>query len=231
MNSGLFPRAPAGRRTVAVSALALALAVVVQASAAGPCPPSAAEDAPMLVAQVTPVGHVENAVGTLVVRRADGRLEQLRGKGSLPLFEGDECRTDRGSKAFIRLGDGTQLAMNAETTFVVRGRAARGGGMARLFKLVVGELWMKTAGPRPIEIETPAATAAIKGTEFNLRVLPDGKGILTVLEGLVELKNEFCSPCPVSAAGQSSVERGKRCTDPASVEAAPVVAWTADVRP
>lgn len=195
----------------------------------GDDPPRAVGDGGILVAQLTPVGQAENAVGTLLVRRADGRVDQLRGKGSLPLFEGDECRTEKGSKALIRLGDGTQLAMNEETTFTVRARPARGGGMVRVFKLLVGEMWMKTPGPRPIEVETPAATAAVKGTEFNLRVLPDGKSILTVLQGMVELKNESCSPCAVSTAGQSLVERGRRCSDAVPIDPAPAIAWIADV--
>jgi class 3 adenylate cyclase len=48
--------------------------------------------------------------------------------------------------------------MNEETALTIRGRADRGRGVVRLFKLVIGELWMRTAGPAPIEIETPAAT-------------------------------------------------------------------------
>jgi hypothetical protein len=68
-------------------------------------------------AQTASVGSVENAVGVLVVRRADGRVDELRGKGSLPLYEGDECHTEKASKALIKLSDGTQVAMNAETKF------------------------------------------------------------------------------------------------------------------
>jgi ferric-dicitrate binding protein FerR (iron transport regulator) len=181
------------------------------------------------IAQRTPIGNAENAIGTLTVKRADGRVEQLRGRGFLPLHEGDECKTERASRAFIRLADGTQLAMNEGTTLTVRARRERGGGIVRLFKLLLGELWMKTPGATPIEVETPVATAAIKGTEFNLQVLPDGKSILTVLDGLVELKNEFCSPCPVSAARQSFGERGKRCTEPVPVDPAAVIAWIGNV--
>ena len=184
--------------------------------------------APVLFAQLTPVGQAENAVGTLIVRRADGRVDQLRGKGSLPLYEGDECKTERGSQAFVRLTDGTQLAMNEDTTFLMRARTERARGAIRIFKLLVGEMWMKSSGPRPIEVETPVATAAIKGTEFNIQVLADGKSILTVIEGLVEFGTPF-GTCPIPTSTQSFGERGKRCTKPVPVNPAPITAWIANV--
>jgi ferric-dicitrate binding protein FerR (iron transport regulator) len=198
-------------RVLAAVVLALALAGYGRASA-----------------QLATVGQAENAVGTLIVKRADGRVEQLRGKGSLPLHEGDECKTERGSQALIRLADGTQLAMNEETTFIVRARTERARGVTRIFKLFIGEMWMKTPGPKSIEVETPVATAAIKGTEFNIQVLPDGRSILTVVEGVVEFGTPF-GTCPIRTSTQSFGERGKRCTKPVPINPAPVIAWIANV--
>ena len=37
-------------------------------------------------AQLNAIGNVENAVGTVAVQRADGRVDRIRGKGSLPLY-------------------------------------------------------------------------------------------------------------------------------------------------
>ena len=156
---------------------------------------------PIIVAQLASVGAAENAVGTLIVRRLDGRVDNLRGKGSLPLYEGDECRTEKASRAYIKLADGTQVAMNEETTFVIRSRTERAKGVTRIFKMLGGEMWMKTQGPKSIEVETPVATAAIKGTEFNLQVTPDGKILLTVIEGLVEFGTPF-GTCPIPAYEQ-----------------------------
>ena len=217
-------------RIIPAVALLLAMPAIPDAAGAS-CPPGGVSGGPVLVAQLAAVGQAENAVGTLIVRRADGRVDQLRGQGSLPLFEGDELKTQRGSKALVRLADGAQLALNEETTFVVRGRAERGAGVLRLFKLLVGELWMRTPGATAIEVETPAATAAIKGTEFNLRVLPDGKSILTVLEGSVQLRNESCSPCLVARAAQSVVERGRPCAGVVPADPKPVVGWIVGLVP
>lgn len=184
---------------------------------------------PIVIAQLTTVGTAENAVGTLIVRRVDGRVDHLRGKGSLPLYEGDECRTEKASKAYIKLADGTQVAMNEDTTFVIRSRTERAKGVTRIFKMIGGEMWMKTQGAKAIEVETPVATAAIKGTEFNLQVTTDGKILLTVIEGLVEFGTPF-GTCPIPASSQSVGERGKRCTRPARIaDPAVVTSWTSGV--
>jgi hypothetical protein len=183
---------------------------------------------PIVLVQLGPVGNVEAVVGTFVVRRADGRVDEVKGKGTLPLFEGDECRTERASKAYIRLTDGTQLAINEETTFTVRARTERGRGVVRIFKLLIGEMWFKTSQPRPLEVETPVAIAAIKGTEFNLKVIADGRSLLTVIDGVVEFGTPF-GTCPIPRSSQSLGERGKRCTKPVPIDPAPAIAWIADV--
>ena len=157
-------------------------------------------------------------------------MDQLKGKGSLPLYEGDECKTEKASKAAIRLADGTQVAMNEETIFRVQVRRERAQGITRIFKLLVGEMWIKTAEPVPIEVETPVATAAIKGTEFNLRVQPDGKSILTVVQGVVEFGTPF-GTCPIRTATVSYGERGKKCTKPAPIDPTPAIAWITGLVP
>jgi hypothetical protein len=190
--------------------------------------PNPSERSPVLLAQLAPAGTVEAVIGTFVIRRVDGRVDEMKGKNPLPLFEGDECRTERGSKAYIRLADGTQIAVNEETTFVVRARSERGRGVIRIFRLLIGEMWFKTSQPRPLEVETPVAIAAIKGTEFNLKVAGDGQSLLTVIDGVVEFGTPF-GTCPIPRSSQSVGERGKRCTRPVPVSPAPVIAWIADV--
>lgn len=209
----------------------LARGATALAATPHPCPPTPTLNPVSKGAVPAPAGEVENALGTLIVRRATGQVEEVRGKASVPLYEGDECRTEKGSKALIRLTDGTMLAMNDGTTLALRARTAPEGAVVRVLKLILGELWMKTVGAPAIEVETPAAVAAIKGTEFDLRVDEDGKSVLTVLKGVVVLKNEFCSPCTVDAASQSVVARGQRCEQAVPVDPTPAIAWLAGVAP
>ena len=175
-------------------------------------------------------GQAENGVGTLMVKRADNRLERLTGKGTLPIYEGDECKTEAGSKAFIRFADGTQLAMNENTTFIVRTRMDRARAITQTLKLLSGEIWVKATPTKTYEVETPAGTAVLKGGEFDFQVRPDGKSILTSFDGVVEYDTPFGS-CSISAFRQSHGERGKKCTEPNLIDNTEGIAWTITVRP
>lgn len=180
-------------------------------------------------AQLVSVGMAKNATGVLLVTRSDGRTERLRGQGVMPLFEGDELKTGSEAKALIEFHDGTRCALNEKTTLVIRFRQHRDTGITRVLRLLLGEIWIKTSGgPRPLEVETPVANAAIRSTEFNLKVLSDGQSILTVVEGLVEFGTPF-GTCPIRAGTTSIGERGKKCTKPAQVDVTPATAWVEEV--
>lgn len=220
-------RAP---RLVRPAAAVLASWHLFAAGPAGATHGAAGPPPVIVVAQLNPIGNVEHTTGTLVIRRADGRIDQLREKGAAPLYAGDECKTEKGSKALVKLTDGTQVAMNEETTFRYQARQERARGTTRIFKLLLGELWLRTVGPAQIEIETPVATAAIKGTELNIKVSPDGTSVLTVIDGLVEFGTPF-GTCPIPRGTRSVGERGKRCTKPAPTDVATATAWTAGLVP
>ncbi len=180
-------------------------------------------------AQLVSVGVAKNAIGELTVTRSDGRTERLRGRGAMPLYEGDELMTGPGAKAIIELHDGTRVALNEQTAFVIRSRWQRDTGITRILRLFVGEIWVKTLEePRPLEVETPVANASIRRTEFNLKVFSDGRSVLTVLEGVVAFGTAF-GTCPIRAGTTSVGERGKKCTKPAPVNVKPAIAWVGEV--
>lgn len=182
-------------------------------------------------AQPATLGVAKNAIGVLLVTRSDGTQERLQGKGTLPLYEADELKTGTGSQALVELHDGTRIALNEHTTFVIRARRQQEGGIIRILKILFGEVWVKTsAKPHPLEIETPVSYAGIKGTELNMKVLSDGRSELTVVKGIVELANAF-GTCSVMTGTQSVGERGKRCTPPAPADVRSVVAWTKNIVP
>ena len=171
-----------------------------------------------------------NAIGDFTVFRTDGIQEQLEGKGSLPLYEGDRVKTASGSQALLEFTNGIQVALNENTDFLILSRWENGKGFTRILRLATGEVWVKTmGGPKPLEIETPVATAAVKQTEFDIKVLPDGQTTLTVVEGIVEFGTAF-GTCPIRTSTISYGNRGKKCTKPAPVEVAPNVAWTQGIR-
>lgn len=176
------------------------------------------------------VGNAVNAIGEFTVFRTDGIQEQLEGKGSLPLYEGDRVKTGKGSQALMEFSNGIQVALNEDTDFLILSRWESEKGFTRILRLATGEVWVKTmGGPKPLEIETPVATAAVKQTEFDIKVQPDGQTTLTVVEGIVEFGTAF-GTCPIRTSTISYGNRGKKCTKPAPVDVAPNVAWAQSIR-
>ena len=177
-------------------------------------------------AQSAQVGTAQNAIGTLVVVRPDGIEDRLQAKGSLQLFEGDVLRTEPASQALIEFKEGVQVALNENTTFKILSRWEKVKGITRIIRLKQGEVWVKTGeGPKQLEVETPVATAAVRETEFNIKVQEDGQSILTVIQGIVEFGTAF-GTCPIRTSTVSYGVRGKRCTKPAPTDVKPAIAWT-----
>ncbi len=181
-------------------------------------------------AQTVQVGTAQNAIGTLVVVRPDGVQERLQGKGSLKLFENDVLKTEPASQALIEFKEGIQVALNENTSFKILSRWEKDKPITRIIRLKQGEVWAKTGeGPKALEIETPVATAAVRETEFNLKVQEDGQSVLTVIQGIVEFGTPF-GTCPIRPSTISYGVRGKKCTKPAPTDAAPAASWASAVR-
>lgn len=177
-------------------------------------------------AQSVLAGTAQNAIGLLVVVRPDGIEDRLQGKGSLQLFEGDVLRTEPASQALIEFKEGVQVALNENTSFKILSRWEKAKGITRIIRLKQGEVWVKTGeGPKQLEVETPVATAAVRETEFNMKVQEDGQSTLTVINGVVEFGTAFGS-CPIRTSTVSYGVRGKRCTKPAPTDVKPAIAWT-----
>jgi ferric-dicitrate binding protein FerR (iron transport regulator) len=180
-------------------------------------------------AQTPQLGVAQQAIGTLVVVRPDKIQDRLQGKGALQLFEGDMVTTEETSQALLEIKDGTELALNANTVLQLLYRWEKTRGITYILRLHKGEIWVRTGpGPKLLEVETPVATAAVRETEFNIKVQEDGQTVLTVIQGIVEFGTAF-GTCPIRASTMSYGVRGKRCTKPESTNVAPAIAWTADI--
>ena len=121
------------------------------------------------------------------------------------LYQGDEISTGPASRAAILGLDESQIKLNENTTLFLRSVApsprlrltdtipgALESVPRSLYKLLKGELWLRNNKEEfRFEMETPAVTATIRGTEFNLRVLPDGASFFALLEGRLLLSNSY----------------------------------------
>lgn len=102
---------------------------------------------------------------------------------------GDVLRTNAVGQLAILFSDETQIRVGRNTTLVVKDLVP--GGDSR-FELREGSIWARAArGGTAVTVETPAAAAAIRGTDWTMSVAPDGQTSLVVLEGRVELANDF----------------------------------------
>lgn len=179
-----------------------------------------------------PVGWAVNAIGTLTIVRGDGVQEQLQGRKTLPLYDGDLLKTDASSQAYIQLKQGVNVALNEDTSLKILSRWQKDKPTTWILRLSQGEVWAKTTGegPKAFEVETPVATAAVKETEFNLKVQEDGQSILTVIEGIVQFGTPF-GTCPIRTNTISYGVRGKKCTKPAPSNPQAAKAWTTALIP
>lgn len=147
-----------------------------------------------------PVGRLLNPQGTVGVLPS-GREAWEEAQNGRELFAGDSVRTGQDSRASILCVDETQLKLNQNTVVVLKSSAPspRMGGVvpagakqagASLYEVPAGEIWLRNKSEKAkFEVQTPAVTAAIRGTEFNLKVDQAGATTLVLLEGRLSFSN------------------------------------------
>ncbi|MGA2403677.1 MAG: tetratricopeptide repeat protein, partial [Syntrophobacteraceae bacterium] len=105
------------------------------------------------------------------------------------------------SRVSILCVDETQLKLNENTVVVLKSAtpsarmgiavpATQSGAGAGLYEVPAGEIWLRNKNEKAkFEVRTPAVTAAIRGTEFNLKVDRAGATALVLLEGKLTFAN------------------------------------------
>jgi ferric-dicitrate binding protein FerR (iron transport regulator) len=78
--------------------------------------------------------------------------------------------------------------------------------------------------PGAVEFRTPLASGAIRGTEFHLTVAENGRTELALLNGLVDLQNEF-GAAYLSSGEHATVDPGQPPRKTAMLEASSVMQW------
>ena len=180
-------------------------------------------------AQSQAAGTAQNAVGSLLIVRKDGLQETLRGKGSVSLYEFDILKTEPGNQAEILVDGAIQVYLNEGTEVMVLSRWEKHRPLIRILRVKKGELLVKIAeGPKPLEVETPVASARVKQTEFDIKVQEDGETTLRVMEGVVEFGTAF-GTCPIRTGTISYGVRGKKCTKPKEEDHQAALDWVKEL--
>lgn len=133
----------------------------------------------------------------LVPARAARRAEVLQ-----KLKAGDVLRTNANGTLALVFADQTQIRLGRNAVLVVREVK---GGQPSVLQLQRGRIWGRSpSGKARLSVQTPSATAAIRGTEWSLSA-SDESTALQVFEGAVDFFNDAGSLAV--AAGQAASAR------------------------
>ena len=147
-----------------------------------------------------PAGRLISFQGSVVILPG-GKASWEEAQNGRGLFAGDSVKTGQDSRASILCVDETQLKLNENTVVVLKSSvpSARmgiavpvtaGASGLSLYEVPAGEIWLRNKNEKTrFEVQTPAVTAAIRGTEFNLKVDQAGATSLVLLEGKLILAN------------------------------------------
>lgn len=164
--------------------------------------------------------------GQVAIRRG-GAGEWVAAQPGEPLFSGDAVMTGPASRASLLCVDESQIKLNENTILVLK-RVASSPRLRlidaipsalesvprSIYQVLQGEMWLRNNKENfRFELETPAVTATIRGTEFNLRVQPNGATSVILLQGNLCLTNSQGEVCllpgeeGITFPGQAPIKR------------------------
>ena len=135
----------------------------------------------------------------------------------------DRLRTGEESRATLRLSDLSVLRVDELTNLEIL-PPAQSNAKATLDLRQGSTYFFSREGAREINVKTPAANGAIRGTEFVVRVMSDGKTSVTMLDGELELSNAQGSVL-VRSGERGDAVPGQKPTKTAVIEAINTVQW------
>lgn len=115
-------------------------------------------------------------------------------KNAQGLNQGSFVRTGQASKMGILFVDETQIRLNQNSVLQIK-EVGQGKDSSTRLTLSSGRAWSQTkrAPGSSLYFDTPAATAAIRGTDWDIEVDEKGATLMTVLSGTVEFYNDLGS--------------------------------------
>lgn len=139
------------------------------------------------------------------------------------ILPGDAIRTGRDSRAAIHLLNDSVIRMDQLTT--MRFPEAVSPRKRFLVNLLKGAAYFFHR-ERPVEtdFETPLVSGAIRGTEFNLEVAENGRTVVTLIEGAVDLSNPQ-GDLALASGEQAIIEPGTGPVKTAVIDAINVIQW------
>jgi len=191
-------------------------------------------------ADVIPAGKIIKFKGQVqVVRAGNQTAEPASAETGLNI--GDTIHTGSDGSASILLSDESMIQLNKNTDFVLKEVEQKAGwlkmrkvgaklkGNPSVYQLNKGEAWIRNKDKdASFEVKSPTSVAGIRGTDLDMKVELDGTSTLTVMEGLVLVKNEFGS-VDVNAGEQAVAKPGQAPRKVVLVTPEDAVQWTVTI--
>jgi len=140
------------------------------------------------------------------------------------LHLGDQVKSGKASRASLRLSDKSVVRLYELTTMEIKPPPPASHNDVIDVKAGATYFFNRDK-PQETQFQTPSASGAIRGTEFNLVVREDGQTELTLLDGAVDLTNEQGS-LQLASGEQATVTPGQAPRKTAVLNAAAVIQWT-----
>ena len=153
-----------------------------------------------------------------------GTTNWVTAKTGQSLGIGYQLRTGARSRAMIRLSNLSVLRVGERMTYEIE--APRVAGGKPVLNLRFGSIYFFSRDkPQETQLRTPTVTGAIRGTEFEATVAPDGRTTLTMIDGEVELANTL-GTVRLTGGEQGVAGAGRALVKTAVLNAMHVIQWS-----
>ena len=136
----------------------------------------------------------------------------------------DKLGTGEASRAVLKMSDRWLVRIDEETDVEITSRALGAKDKEALKVALGGAFVFSREEEGEVKLQTPSATGGLRGTQLVVRVFPDGRTVMQVIEGEVDLANERGRVLlKAGEAGEAEIGRTPRKT--AMIAASNLLQW------
>ena len=136
----------------------------------------------------------------------------------------DRLGTGESSRAVLQMSEKWFARVDEETDVEIMPAALNAKDQDALKVALGGAFIYSRESEGELKVQTPTATGGLRGTQLMVRVLPDGKTLMQVLEGEVDLGNDLGNVL-LKAGEAGEAEPGKAPRKTAVIEAHNLLQW------
>jgi len=177
------------------------------------------------------VARVSEVSGTVSVIRKGEEDAQPLGERRL-VQAGEQLSTGPAGKCTLNWIDDTRIRMEPDTELTVQKCQVYKGAEQSAFRLDIGKIWIRVlrmlSQQDKFLINTPTATAGVRGTMFAVEVAADGSTEISVYEGQVTV-NTDSGEVNVAANKTARLGRGQGSPQVTALSAQEAQAWAAQI--